>query len=193
MFDGRPCGLSAAYERDSIDNWLIQQCAAGGVTAIVCRIARGMIWLSRWVLRALASAGTVISCLMSREMELNADRCEVRTVGSRTLGATLWRMRQLSVAHEMAFMDVAAFYREGRLPDDMIALAVANTHFVTPKVKRRLRKMMIEQKTGLFDSHPADRDRIQAALKDGSPGFDPQTPSFNKLPATVLFRQFEKI
>lgn len=184
---------NAAYERDSIDDWLMKRCSAGGLVGIACQCVRGMIWISRWVLRALAFAGTIISCLMSREMEFNADRCEVRTVGQRTHAATLWRLRQLTVAHELSFMDVAAFYQEGRLPDDMIALAVANTNFVTSKVKKRLRKMMIEQKTGYFDSHPSDQDRIQAALHDGSPGFDPQGSLSNQLPATVLFSQFDKI
>lgn len=185
--------VNAAYERDSIDDWLHRKCADGGLAAIGCRCVLGVVWISRWVLRALAHAGAIISCRMSREMEFNADRCEVRMVGPRTLAATLWRMRQLSVAHQLSFLDVVSFYQEGRLPDDMIALAVANTNLVTPKVKKRLHRMLLEQKTGLFDSHPSDRDRIQAAMQDGSTGLDRSGPLSNKLPATFLFSQFEKI
>ena len=77
--------LRAAYEQDAIDERLLQLCATGGLVAGCCYSIRAMIWLSRWILLGFAFAGTAISCLMSREMEFNADRCQVRVVGSRSL------------------------------------------------------------------------------------------------------------
>ena len=185
--------LQSAYERDSIDDWLDRQCAMRGPMAILSYIVCGVVWLTRRIVLGLALAGNAISGLMSREMEFNADLCQVRTIGTRTFASTMWRMRQLTVAHQMSLRDIASFYAEGRLPDNMIALSEANTSFVTPKVKKKLRRMMVEEKTGLFDSHPSDRDRIQAANTDGSPGFFRPGSLSNNLPASILFSHFEEI
>ena len=51
-------------------------------------------------------------------MEFNADRCQVRVVGSGSFAATMRRLRELHVAHQISFRDIAAFYDEGRLPDE---------------------------------------------------------------------------
>ena len=183
----------AAYEKDSIDNWLLRRSAIGGPVAVPCHFARAVVWITRRVLLGLANAGTVIGCLMSRQMEFNADRCQVRTVGSRTLASTMRRMRELSLAHQISFRDIAIFYDEGRLPDDLVALVIANTAFITPKMKKKMRRMMAEEKTGLFDSHPADNDRILAAQADGSPGFILPGSLPDYLPASILFSRFDEV
>lgn len=183
----------SATENDAVDEWLIRHCRSRGPMAVLCYVVRGVIWITRQFLLGLACAANVISCLMSREMELNADRCEVRTVGARVFASTLWRIRQLTVAHQLSFRDVAAFYDEGRLPDNMIALAVSNTSFVTAKIQQKLRRMMLEERTGPFDAYPADRDRILAATTDGSPGVFRLGSLPRDLPASVLFRDFEDV
>ncbi len=185
--------LRAAYERDAVDEWLAARCATSGPFAIPCYFACGIVWITRQVLLGLAHVGTILSCLMSREMEFNADRCQVRTVGSRTFGSTMWRMRELTVAHQSSMRDIAAFLGEGRLPDDLPALVLANTTFITPKIKKAMRRMMLKESTGLFDSHPSDRDRIQAGFIDGSPGFFQRGSLSQDLPASVLFSRFEEI
>ena len=185
--------LQAGYERDSIDEWLLRQCTLRSPLAIIGYVGRAIVWLVRWVILGFALAGTTISCLMSREMEYNADRCQTRVVGFRSLASTMRRVRELGVAHQISFRDIAAFYGEGRLPDDMIALSLANVSFITPKVKTKLRRMMTEEVTGLFDSHPSDRDRIQSAIEDGSPGIFQSGPLVEDLPASVLFGRFREI
>ncbi len=185
--------LQAAYERDSIDEWLLRQCAVRNPLAGIGYVGRAVVWLVRWIILGFALAGTTISCLMSREMEYNADRCQTRVVGFRSLASTMRRLRELAIAHQISFRDIAAFYGEGRLPDDMIALSLANVSFITPKVKTELRRMMTEEVTGLFDSHPSDRDRIQSAIEDGSPGIFQSGPLVDDLPASVLFSRFQEI
>ncbi len=185
--------LRAARERDSIDEWIDRQCRARGPMALVCYPAQSIIWLARRLFHGLATAGMTISCSMSREMEYNADRCQVRVVGNRAFTSTLRRLRELTIAHQISFRDVVAFYQEGRLPDDMIALSVANIGFITPEVKKKLIRMMRDETTGAFDSHPSDQDRIAAAIKDGSQGIF-QTGSLSSAqPATILFCQFAEI
>jgi Zn-dependent protease with chaperone function len=185
--------LQAAYERDSIDEWLLRQCTVRSPLAIIGYVGRAIVWFVRWIILGFALAGTTISCLMSREMEYNADRCQVRVVGFRSMASTLRRLRELGFAHQISFRDIAAFYGEGRLPDDIIALSLANVSFITPKVKTELRRMMTEEVTGLFDSHPSDRDRIQSAIEDGSLGIFRPGPLVGDLPASVLFGHFREI
>ena len=185
--------LKAAYERDSIDEWLLRQCAVRSPLAMIGYLGRAIVWLVRWIILGFALAGTTISCLMSREMEYNADRCQSLVVGFSSLASTMRRLRELGVAHQISFRDLAAFYGEGRLPDDMIALSLANVSFITPKVKTELRRMMTEEVTGVFDSHPSDRDRIQSATEDGSPGIFQSGTLVDDLPASVLFGRFREI
>jgi Zn-dependent protease with chaperone function len=183
----------AAYERDWIDEWLTTQCSTGGPLSIPCHLACAVVWMTRRVLLALAEAGTVIGCLMSRQMEFNADRCQIRIVGSRTLASTLRRMRELSLAHQISFRDIAIFLDEGRLPDDMVALVMANTAFITPKMKKKMRRMIAEETTGLLDSHPSDQDRIVAASADGASGFIQPGTLPDYLPASILFDRFDEV
>ncbi len=185
--------LQAAYERDSIDEWLLRQCAVRSPVAMIGYVGRAIVWVVRWIILGFALAGTTISCLMSREMEYNADRCQTSVVGFRSLASTMHRLRELGVAHQISFRDISAFYGEGRLPDDMIALSLANVSFITPKVKTELHKMMTKEVTGLFDSHPSDRDRIQSAMADGSTGIFQSGPFVDNLPASVLFNRFREI
>ncbi|WP_010583498.1 M48 family metallopeptidase [Schlesneria paludicola] len=183
----------AAHERDAVDVWLMVQCQNRGMLAPPCWFARGVVWITRRVLLCLSYAGNVIGCLMSREMEFSADRCEVRTVGATTLASTLRRLRELRLAHQTSLRDIAAFLEEGRLPDNLIALVIANTAFVSPKLKKKLRRLMDQEKTGIFDTHPSDIDRIQAGACDASPGmFQPGKLPPNLL-ATALFNRFEEI
>lgn len=185
--------LRAANERDRIDIWLTEHCSSGGVFSIPCYFARFVVWGTRCMLKGLARVGTMISCLMSRQMEFSADRCQIRAVGSRTMSATLWRLREMSLAHQVSFRDVAAFHEEGRLPDSMADLVLANLEFITPKLKKKLHRMMIEEKSGPFDSHPADTERIAMFADDSDPGFFRSGTLPIDLPATALFSRFDEL
>ena len=52
---------------------------------------------------------------------------------------------------------------------------------------------MQDEKTGLFDSHPSDTDRIQAGQADGSRGCFRNGRLPRELPASLLFQRFEEI
>ena len=183
----------AAYERDAVDDWLIRESASGWLWAIPCYFATGIVWVTRRVILAFAFVGTIVSSLMSREMEFNADRCQVRTVGSKAHASTFWKMRQLHVAQQISLNDIKAFWDEGRLPDNIVSLVIANLEFLTPKIKKRLRQMMTDEKTGIFDTHPSDCDRVRAGELDGSTGIFRRDTLPNDLPAAVLFSRFEQV
>lgn len=183
----------ASLERDPIDEWLDRQCAGRSPLSGFCFVARGLVWLARRILLGLSHAGTAISCLMSREMEFHADTCQVRVVGAPALAATLRRLRELTLAQQISFRDIAAFYSEGRLPDDMIALVSANVDLIPHHVKSKLQRMVSEEQTGMFDTHPSDQDRIRAAGEDGSPGLFQSGTLPDDVPASVLFTRFDEL
>ena len=185
--------VRAAYEQDLIDQWLLHQCRHNWLLAIPCYVARMFIWCARRVIVGLAMMGTAVSCLMSREMEYNADLCEIRTVGAKAHALTLIRLRELSMAYQITLSDMTEFLEEGRLPDDLSPLVVANVSLTTPGMRKKLVRILSDQKTGTFDTHPSDRDRILAGRVDGSVGTIRRGSVIDELPASVLFNRFEEL
>lgn len=185
--------IRAAYEQDLVDRWLIYQCHHSWLLALPCYVARFFIWCARRVLIGLALLGTTVSCLMSREMEYNADLCEIKTVGAKSHALTLIRLRELSMAYQITIGDMAQFFEEGRLPDDLGPLVVSNIALITPAMRRKLVRILNEQTTGTFDTHPSDRDRILAGRLDGSAGAMRNNVLLAELPASALFNRFEEL
>ena len=155
--------------------------------------ARGSIWVSRQLLFGLLWMGNAISCFLMRQMEFDADRYEARMVGHRTFAATCSRLSELSIAHQMAMSDLRQFHSEGRLADDLPTLIVSNVQHISPQFRKEYRKLQLARETGLFDTHPADRERIENARQEDPAGLF-QLPGEQKdPPATVLFTKFERL
>jgi hypothetical protein len=119
--------------------------------------------------------------------------------------------------------DISQFLNEGRLADDLPALVLANVPQITPEIRKQVLEPLETSKTGLFDTHPADRDRIASAALEKAPGIfrmparpDSKThpdarqrdasaaqaattepkhfgETGDSLPATVLFRDFAEL
>ncbi len=160
---------------------------------VVVQSVRSCIWLSRQLLFGLLWAGNVVSCYLMRQMEFDADRYEARLVGHRTFGASCRRLLDLNIAHHMAIGDLQQFHSEGRLVDDFPTLIASNVPLIKPEVRKKYRRKQLEQQTGLFDTHPADRDRIENARQEDANGAF-QLSSEQKDPAAaVLFSQLERI
>jgi hypothetical protein len=95
------------------------------------------------------------------------------------------RLRVLGMACQGAYADLGNAWRDRRLGDDLPALVLANVDQIPPEALAALRKAVAETRTGFFDSHPADADRVVAsrALKaDGLFRLEG--------PASVLFADF---
>lgn len=158
-----------------------------------CRLVLAFNWLARRPIWLLMTLGHMLSCIVSREMEYDADRCQSRLVGWRTAAQSHKRIGQLSIAREMSLSDIEQFWEEERLVDDLMAMIAANSTRITPEMMKALVKQDAAAETGLWDTHPSLRDRIgrlKAANDAGS--FDPEQ-KLSKLPATVLFENFERL
>ena len=177
------------YERDSWDEHL-ESWSRGGdvrVMAIVWTF-RLAVWLTRRVLWVLMMAGHMVSSVLLRQMEFDADRYEARMVGGETFESTARRLHVLNAAMQGAFYDLSESWREGRLADDLPKLVVANVGQIPPEALEAIDNQVTTGKTGLFDTHPTDRERIFRAHDEDADGVFDLTG-----PATDVFRDFDSL
>ncbi|MDG3004979.1 M48 family metallopeptidase [Paludisphaera mucosa] len=177
------------YARDEWDEALVEWSKSGNLyTIILGNLARSLVWATRGILRGLMYVGHAVSCTMLRHMEFDADRCEALLTGSATLASRRRRVRVALMAQGGAMSDVSESWRAGRLPDDLPRLIEANLPQISDAAIRSLEDSLAAEKTGVFDTHPADRDRIAAALRIDATGV------FHlEGPATAFFRDFEAL
>ncbi|WP_165251297.1 M48 family metallopeptidase [Paludisphaera soli] len=177
------------YERDAWDESLNEWATAGNLySMLLVNLARLMVWASRRVLWVLMQVGHAASCTMSRQMEFDADRCQAMLAGSPIVASTMRRIRAAAMAEGGAMSDVSESWKDGKLPDDLPRLIEANVPQIPPAALRAMDESLAAEKTGVFDTHPADKDRIAAASRLDAPGV------FHlEGPATGLFRDFEAV
>jgi Zn-dependent protease with chaperone function len=172
------------YERDAWDVWLEETAKSLDLRlSWVLHLARLAVWLSRRVLWVLMAIGNVVAGYMMRQMEFDADRHEARLAGSDVFATTCGRLIELSIAHSGAKEDLAQFYRDKQLVDDLPGLVMHNAGQLKGEHRVRIAQHIHESSTSLFDTHPCDRDRIASASRERALGV------FRlEAPASLLFR-----
>ncbi|MEN1680159.1 MAG: hypothetical protein AAGJ46_11245 [Planctomycetota bacterium] len=143
------------------------------------------VWVTRKILWVLLYAGHAIAGLTMRQMEFDADRYEARFAGSDAFERTSRRLQELGVGMQMAYSQLGSSHREGRLVDDLPALTRINSGKLPDEIKKELDKAYAEGKTGWFDSHPCDKDRVANAKAEEAQGVVTVDA-----PATTLFTDF---
>ena len=177
------------YERDDWDEKLDRWSSSGSwMVVLTLLLARASIWCSRQILRALMIAGHTISCFMLRQMEYDADSYEMKLVGSGTFLETSARLRELNVHAHVGHQELHESWIRKALPSNFPAFLLQQQGRVPPDVVAQIREIPTG-KTGLFDSHPSDADRAQAAECARSQG----VLDGGHEPATVLFRNFDDL
>ena len=201
------------YEEDAWDERMQRWSREWDIRiGIILLVARLFIWLTRKVLWIFMFIGHCISSLMLRQMEYDADTYETHLVGAEVFESTARRMLVLNIAHQGAAQDLGNSWEEGRLVDNLPALILANEKQIPEDyLKRMMRTHFQEAQTGLFDTHPTDRDRIERARSlKARPVFkldvsnpviqeridlarknDPTDLFDNSPPASILFRDFD--
>ncbi|MDZ4778916.1 MAG: M48 family metalloprotease [Planctomycetia bacterium] len=159
------------YSSDSWDEWLSHSMEGMDFRiAWIFGLAKVAIYLTRGVLWCLMILGLAVSGVLMRQMEYNADLFETRLVGSETFAATTKRFFQLSVGWQATEHDAVQFFRQGKLADNFSKLVLFNVNALTPDVRRQMREVFETEQTGIFDSHPVNRDRIAASARENAPG-----------------------
>jgi Zn-dependent protease with chaperone function len=179
-----------AFERDAWDETLYAWSKSeNSMEMVVGMTARGAVWLVRRVLWALFYLGYLISMGFVRQKEYDADRYEARMVGSAIFERSCLRLRELHLASEFAMSNLETSWHQRRMPDNLPKLILANVPQIPKELLAQYRKATEEVKTGLFDTHPSDRDRIAPARVDA-----PTEGIFDlDGPATDVFRNFDSL
>ncbi len=177
------------HERDEWDERLTQWSQEWDLrVGWILWLARGFVWLTRKILWCLMMIGHAVAGFMLRQMEFDADRHEARFSGSDAFIETANMLPQLALADQQSWNQFGNFYQEGRLVDDLPRLTVMNSRQLPKEAHEYLKKMTSERETGIFDTHPADKDRIASAEHENAPGI------FRLVhPAAFLFRSFPAV
>jgi Zn-dependent protease with chaperone function len=176
------------YERDDWDESLVRGCEQGDRLAVSLYLALFCVWLTRRVLWLLMVIGHALSCFMLRQMEYDADRYETRLAGTEAFAETTRKLLLLQLATNGAYgLAANSWDKTGRLPDDLSTLIVTIAGSIPPAEFRKIEKGLEERKTGFFDTHPADGERLASARRENAPGVFHLDG-----PATQLFKDFPK-
>jgi Zn-dependent protease with chaperone function len=186
--------MRVTFERDNWDESVGRFVGhLGGFGAIVGWLLNAVVWITRTILYGLCWLGNAISCYMLRQMEYDADLHAVRLIGRQTQKRLFRSLSDCGIAHSMALDDLQNFWTEGRLPDDFAALVACNLPRITPDMKVKLQKLMREQQTGMFDTHPSDSDRLANVWQEDARGVCGLPRELGDLPASVLFQNFRRL
>jgi len=175
------------YERDGWDEWLEEASAELDLrVGWILWLARLGVWFSRRVLWILMMIGLTVTSFLSRQMEYDADRYEARVAGSNVFEASTRRLCALQFGFRISQMQLFGFLNDAKMPDNLSRLLQLNLKHLKSEIDPFAQKAVDEGQTGIFDTHPCDRDRIANAHREKAPG------AFqSNLPARVLFRNFE--
>lgn len=177
------------YERDAWDEKLEEYAhRADFRISFMLQLARFFVWLTRRILWALMMIGHGISCFMLRQMEFDADRYEARLAGARAFEQTMLRLHLLNIAAGQTFGILARSWDEGHLPEKLPDLIVQLADRVPAELEAKVVESLSSGKTGWFDTHPAEAERIARARRESADGI------FRlEAPATALFHDFDDL
>jgi Zn-dependent protease with chaperone function len=183
--------LRLVYQRDALDLWLDE--LGGGVDSgsvmLIVTVARLGVWFSRTLLKIPMFLGFGVSCFLMRQGEYHADACAIRVAGGEAVESLLRRLCALGDSMRRAYKEIRATWNLSRkLPDDFPRFLVLQEARTPPAVRQRLQDTLGLNRTGLFDVHPSEGDRIRAARRAGDPGV------FHlEQPASILFSHFDVV
>jgi len=179
--------VRVVYERDNWDDWLIEMSQNdNGWVALIFAFARMCVWLTRKLLWLLMVTGHAVSCVLLRQMEFDADRYQMRLVGSDVFAQTFDRLAELDVAERAIQVEMNESWKDGKLPDNFPMVVAAKGDDLPDRLRTMLRESSDAGSTGLFHTHPSCAARVARAKKESADGV------FHVAgPASQLFGGFE--
>ncbi|MDX1458099.1 MAG: M48 family metallopeptidase, partial [Marinobacter sp.] len=147
-----------------------------------------MIRLTRYLFKGMYYFNLWISRHMSRQMEYDADRYECWIAGSDAFAGTAERLHTLGFAGQHAHNINRRAWDDGKLLEDMPAAITQVADDFSDQDRSAIREHMEVRQTSVWDTHPADNDRVQHAESHRYPG------SFRiDAPARALMPNFEAL
>jgi Zn-dependent protease with chaperone function len=177
-------------ERDEWDTWLDASARQADVRlGVMLQLGRGAVWCTRRVLWVLMMCGHFLSSFMLRQMEYDADVCAVKVVGTDAFGQMLPRLMELDVAAQFAYGDMQKCWATRRLPNDFAQLVAIKCTTLPRNFWDRIHQSADSVKGNFFDTHPSQKQRLEAARRLVEPGI---LVSGDRA-STLLFEDFEKL
>jgi Zn-dependent protease with chaperone function len=171
------------YERDAWDEALEEASQQWDFRfGVVLYAARGVVWLSRKVLLCLLLLGSFLTGFMQRQMEFDADRYQTAMAGKTTFGATFRRLRLLGLGFGSSVKAIERSVQEKRFIDNLPGFVAERAKCLPATAVAAIDEEIAAERTGFFDSHPCDRERITAVERSPDDG-----RYRGDMPATALF------
>ena len=140
------------------------------------------VTLTHRILWLLMLTGQTLSAHLSRQMEYDADRYEVRLAGFSSLDFTMRELPCLNAASGLAISALQEHWKEKRLVDNFPRLVVATRRQSARAIDSQVERQIANERTQRFSTHPTIRQRIALALREKGVGV-----FASDLPATALF------
>ena len=161
------------YERDAWDETLDEWSSSDDWWVnFMLGCARVGVWISRLVLKGLMYVGHAFTSFLMRQMEYDADRCEIFVSGSEGFESTLVRMEELGSVLEHLHREMKRTWDTSfRLPDNLPLLVAHHASHLSDGRRAALAADCFKRTTGWLDTHPANADRVSIARRLHVPGF----------------------
>lgn len=178
-----------ACQQDEFDEFLLRRIeTASNAMTVVLRLSQLLVQPGRRVLWLLMIIEGAATSFFRRNIEIAADRLQIRVSGSDRFISAVLEMNLLAVAAQRAMVELSRMKRAGQLVDDYPGLiAYIRSRYPADFVQRLLASLR-EEKTGMLSAHPCDKDRIVRARAEHQP--DIVTAD---LPASVLFSDYQTL
>ncbi|MFK7790096.1 MAG: M48 family metallopeptidase [Phycisphaeraceae bacterium] len=178
-----------ALGEDRFDR-LINQLADGAPPIIrhLFKLIRFVIVAIRRVFYVVMIVGHLVTRMVARQLEFDADQFMAHTTGSEHFAETMRETIVLGHAGMQAIEDAQQFYRDRRLPNDLPAMVVTRARRMDDKQRKKLLRGEDQGHAEAFSTHPLTGKRIDAARALNSKGL-----IHDDRPARGLFRNFEKL
>jgi Zn-dependent protease with chaperone function len=182
---------NAVHTRDLWDNYLLaasQDESQSFLIVLVLCFSRAVVWIGRRILWLFMVIGQAISCLLSRQMEYNADLHAIQMSGSETFILSLQRLLQLDLAAALSEQQAAGKWKkEQRLFDRFPEFITSRADDISAEVQDQIHARG-KQRRSLFDLHPSTAQRTERAKLANARGIFHCTT-----PATSVFAHFPEL
>ena len=177
------------YERDQLDDMLAEMCESeSGLVVLLGLVSQLLVWVTRRVLWILMVIAHLISCLLSRQMEYDADYSACGLTGSGVFSQAMAKVPYLAVAHDVSMQMSADTWEMKKLCRNLVALDRCNVKAMTKEAREKIAENLRSERTGLFDTHPPVIKRIRKAKERNLPGI-----FHSKLKAGAIFSDFDAL
>lgn len=178
--------MRLAYERDIWDLWLVHLSREGaGWVRLLAHGAILCVWVSRLAMRAMCHIAGLVSGVLSRAMEYNADLYEIRVAGSEAFMSTCRKLHDIPQAISAAHDELLNRPDPERVPDNLPVLYVAALNRIPTEQLDKSFNIEAARVVGVFDTHPSFEQRARAAAELADPGIVALDA-----PASILFKDF---